>query len=391
MALNNIVFNRGQGGLGRPLPGEDHISGIVFYLANANLPSGFLTTDRIKKVFSIEEAEALGIAEGSAFHATLWYHINEFFRRQPQGELFIGIFDSLSIDYSKIEDVQNFADGKIRQIGVYDRTAFATANVTTLQTSATALQAADKPLSVIYAADISGTSDLTTLGDLRALTAPNVSVTIGEDGANVGAALAVTETVSLTDLGALLGAVSLAQVHQSIAFVSKFDITQGASEFDVPGFANGDLFKDTSSTVVAGLDTKGYIFLRKFVGLAGTFHNDSHTDIAVTSDFAFIENQRTIDKAVRGIRTNLLPSLNGPIEVNADGTLTEEFIANFQNNADIALELMLRDGELSAFETKIDPSQDVLTTSKIEITVTLVPVGVAREIEVNIGFAVSIS
>jgi hypothetical protein len=63
MALNDVTFIQGQGGLGRPLAGEDHISGMVFYLSNANLPSGFTVSTRIKQVFSVQEAEGLGITQ----------------------------------------------------------------------------------------------------------------------------------------------------------------------------------------------------------------------------------------------------------------------------------------------------------------------------------------
>ncbi len=61
MALNNITFVLGQGGLGRPLTGQDHISGLVFYCANGSLPSGFSTTNRIKQLFSVADAETAGI------------------------------------------------------------------------------------------------------------------------------------------------------------------------------------------------------------------------------------------------------------------------------------------------------------------------------------------
>jgi len=33
MSLPNITFIKGQGGLGRPLPGQDYISGLLFYTA----------------------------------------------------------------------------------------------------------------------------------------------------------------------------------------------------------------------------------------------------------------------------------------------------------------------------------------------------------------------
>ena len=390
MALNDVIFIKGAGGLGRPLAGEDHISGMVFYLANANLPAGFTTSDRIKKVFSIQDAEALGITEGSATNGVLWYHINEFFRIQAQGELYVAIYDNASIDYSVIETVQNFAEGKIRQIGVYDRTAFAGSAVTTLQASATALEADHKPLSVIYAADVTGTADLTTLTDLRTLNSRNVSVTLGEDGGAVGAALAVTEGVSITDLGAVLGAVSLSNVNESIEWIEKFNFTAG-TEFNVPAFANGDLVKDKATAYLNALKTNGFMFLRKHVGLAGTYQENSSTAITSSSDYATIENNRTIDKATRNVRTFMLPNLASPVLVNANGTLTEGTIAKFKNDTARALEAMERDEEISAFNVIINPLQDVLSTSKLVITIQIVPVGVARQIEINIGFTVSIA
>src|SRR5687768_9811071 len=61
MALNKVTINKGSGGLGRPLAGEDHISGLIFY--TTALPSGFSNAARIKNVFSTTEAEALGIVD----------------------------------------------------------------------------------------------------------------------------------------------------------------------------------------------------------------------------------------------------------------------------------------------------------------------------------------
>jgi hypothetical protein len=61
--MNDVVFVKQTGGLGRPLPTSDHISGYLHY--SASLPSGFSANDRIKQVFSIEEAVALGITNDS--------------------------------------------------------------------------------------------------------------------------------------------------------------------------------------------------------------------------------------------------------------------------------------------------------------------------------------
>jgi hypothetical protein len=161
-------------------------------------------------------------------------------------------------------------------------------------------------------------------------------------------------------------------------------------ELDVAAFANGDLYRDTPKNLVSQLNTNKYIFLRKYINNSGTYFNDSHTATPDTSDYAYIENQRTIDKAVRGIYAQLQPEIASPLVLNADGTLQDVTVAYFENKAEVNLQQMVRDGELSAFSVVIDPSQNVLSTSKLVVTVQLLPIGVARQIQVNIGFTLSI-
>ena len=129
----------------------------------------------------------------------------------------------------------------------------------------------------------------------------------------------------------------------------------------------------------------------KHTGLAGTYNEGAPTSIAVTSDFATIFNNRTTDKAVRGVRTFMLPNISSPLLVNADGSLTEDTAAKFKNDAARALEQMERDEEISAFVVLIDPTQNVLSTSKVVVTIKIVPVGVADQIEINIGFTVALA
>lgn len=115
MALNKLTFNVNTAGLGTPLASSDHKSGIVYY--NNTLPSGFSTSDRIKQVFSLAEAEALGIVEGTAAHAVEWYHIREFFQKQPSGELWIGYFavPSGTPTFTDVATLQSTALGELRQ------------------------------------------------------------------------------------------------------------------------------------------------------------------------------------------------------------------------------------------------------------------------------------
>jgi len=395
MALNDVTFNRGQGGLGRPLAGEDHISGLIGYVATGSLPGpNFTATDRIKVVYSLEGAEALGIVQGTAALAAIWYHISEFFRMQPKGVLYVALYDSAIVSMDVIEDVQNFSDGKIRQIAVFDPTVLPvltiedlSTNVGALQTKCTLLESEHKPIQVLYTMNLTGV-DLADLPDLRTFAKKNVSVVIGEDAGGIAATLTSTN-VSVSCIGAVLGAVSAAKVNENIGWVSKFDFA-GGGQLTTPAFSTAVLVKDTATSQLDSLNTYHYIFLRQHVGLAGTFANDSYTTDVDTSDYATIENNRTIDKAVRGVRTLLLPHLNSPLLVNADGTLTEDTVGFFTNEAGRALEQMERNEEVSAFAVTIDPTQNVLSTSTLEINIKVIPVGVARQIQVNIGFTVKI-
>lgn len=558
MALPKITFIRQEGGLGRPLPGNDHISSHIFYTAGS-LPSGFTSGDRIKKIFSLAEAEGLGILDDHAdetkatggqvtvtgtwlvgeivrieidgaslgqfvltdttittlvaelvaainantnagrkhgwvavdtdpiieltqpaklglkndsgtpivfvdrnatdtaasaggtstdvqmssgtgsYFAIIHYHIAEYFRKQPKGVTYIGIFAQGTYDGTEIKTVQDFAQGEIRQMGVYlSHETFASSQLTVSQGVLDTLESEDTPLSVVFHSDLSSAT-LSTLPNLGTLSNERVSMLIGEEGdyhqaawdqakaylpgdkvtfqggafvskANIAVAspgdnpgpfeagnwtflrenLPAINGFSIGTSGVTLGTVSFAKVSDSIGHVAKFNLVTGTG-LDEIAFATSDLFKDISVSLKDTLDDFRYIFLRKIQGISGTFFSNSPTAIIVTNDFAFIESVRTMDKAVRNIRTNILPNLNGPLFVNEDGTLSEDTISLFKNDAERATIQMVTDAELSAQQITINPAQDVLSTSKIVIGVLLVPVGIAREIEFNIGFAVKIA
>lgn len=391
MSLPGITFNVNKSGLGRPLAGEDHISGIVFYAAS--LPSGF-GTDREKQVFSLDEAQTLGIAEGSATFGVLWYHIREYFRIQPDGNLFVGIYPipSGSYDFAEVSTLQNFALGKIRQVAVFTTIAgVSTSNVSALNTVCTNLKNDHKPLIAIIAFDISAVSDLATLADLRQSTTDHyVSVVIGQDGDARGKDLYDSESTSITCLGAVLGAVSLASVHESIGYVRKFKLSD--SELDVPAFANGELISTKSESFLASLNTKGYIFLRTHTGITGSYLNDGHTCVQLTNDLAYIKNNRTIQKALRNVRTYLLPEVLAPVELNATtGQLSGAYVESLRGLAGQALNEMVAAEEISGFEVLINPEQNVQSTGEIVVTLSIVPYAASRTITVNLGFSKSLS
>lgn len=123
-------------------------------------------------------------------------------------------------------------------------------------------------------------------------------------------------------------------------------------------------------------------------GFADSYFNDSHTMDDAVSDYAYIENVRTMDKAVRGIRKALLPKLGGELYVNAEtGQLASYEVEYLTELANKPLEDMQKAGELSGMSVEINPDQDVLATSELEFVIKQVGVGVLRRIKCKIGFA----
>ena len=323
---------------------------------------------------------------------------------QPNGTLWLGYFAVPgTFNGAELQTLVDFpaVNGSLRQVMVYyTAAAFSTAQVTALQTYATICENNHRPVQVVYAPDISGTTNLATLGDLSGLNSKNVSVCIGQDGAANGNDLYQATGKSITNAGNLLGCISFSQVSEDIADVGVYNITNG-TENAVPAFANGTLFQNTSVSLQNQLNIYRYIFCRAFTdypqgGAPGTFWNDSHCAILQSSDYAFIENNRTIDKVVRLLRPAYLPFLNSNIDLNSDGTLTIAQVVILQTAGDNALSGMLVPGingvkELSAQKTTVDPTQNIISTGKLVVAEQLLGQAIARGITLNIGYVKKIS
>ena len=390
---NNVIINYSTSGLGTPAIGQDFISGLIFYSATT-VPSGF-SANTVQEIFSVAEAEALGITlatqvSASTYTDVMHYHIAEYFRSNPTGDLWVNISASASSasSYSEIVTLQNAANGIIRQIGIYEQIPFLSANLASIQTQINTNITNNKPLEVIYQPDFSSVSNLSTLTDLTSLNAPNVSVTIGQDGAAVGKALYGVIGKSIGCVGLTLGAVSSALVSTSIAWVQNFNMD--SVEMDTLAMANGSLLTSLSDGLINAIDAKSYIFLKKFIGIFGSYFNSDLTSIVGTSDYSSIHLNRTIHKVARNVRAQVLPSIASPVYFNADGSIALYSIGFFESECNVALANMVSAGEISQFKTIINAKQNVLATKTLNIGVQIIPVGVANIINLNIGFVLSI-
>lgn len=394
--MQNLTITRTNGNLVRSLAGEDHISGLVFYSATLPVADGgapeFTATERIHTISSIETAEKYGITADAAAWETkvLHYILESIFNMNPGVSLYVGIFKPAAGTnaFSEIKLIQNFAGGRLRQVGVWNGAVeLSETIVNSLQSVATTLEAQNKPLSILYAPKV---ADVTSLESYAKAGRKNVSVIIAQDGEGTAAALykdaANAAKASVSALGDLLGAVSKAKVHQSVAWVEQFP-----TNIAVAAFGDGTKYRDLDTATIEELDADRFIFCRTYDGFAGTFFNDNHTLDLPTSDYAYISDVRTMDKAVHGIRSYLLPKLGRPMKVDAStGKLERTAVEHLITTGNKALEDMERDGELSGYKFDIDPDQNILSTSRVRGVIKNVPVGVMRNLDLEIGFAPSI-
>jgi ligA len=157
----------------------------------------------------------------------------------------------------------------------------------------------------------------------------------------------------------------------------------------------GDKPVEENASAVSDLYDAGYIAPRKYVGKAGYFFTDDRLACEQTDDYAHITARRTIDKAYRIAYAALLELMMDELSVNEDGTLQHGIIMAWQQMMENAVNsAMTAAGELSADENGagckayIDPKQNVLATSKIELVLKVRPFGYARYVDVKLGFQV---
>jgi hypothetical protein len=324
--------------------------------------------------------------------AVYHYAIAEYFRGNPNSTLYVGFYPVPSTyAFTEITLLQSFANGSLRQLGIFKNAAYNVADLTAINTEVVNNNDnRHKPLSILYAADLSATTDITTVSDLSILNNTKVSSIIGQDGAGQGAFLYKTTGKSVTQLGIALGILSLSAVSEDFGEPAQFNLTDG-TENNVPAFANGQLLADPllGDNALDAIDQKRHIFGMQYIGYSGTYFNENHCACSFTNSFAYINDNRVIDKAIRGIYSALIPYLKGKILKNADGTIAATTLAFYQTEAITPLYQMQRDGDLSAVtdsDVYIDPSQNVVINGGLTIVVSLNEADIARNIFVPISY-----
>lgn len=137
-----------------------------------------------------------------------------------------------------------------------------------------------------------------------------------------------------------------------------------------------------------------YLTFRTFTGISGYFIADDLLATKETDDYNHLTALRTIDKAFRIAYAVLITQLLDKVQVKADGTMLRPVIVSWQQIVENAIKSNMA-GELSdvnddgGVQCYIDPTQDVLATSTINIELRVRPYAYARYINVLLGFTIN--
>lgn len=233
---------------------------------------------------------------------------------------------------------------------------------------------------VFIALEGCGYKDATNLEDLSGMTYNRCCIVLGDVSPGTGHAA----------MGVFAGRLSASSIQMNIARVLSGPLYPTEMYL-------GDTLIDDAMDDVTTIYGKGYITPRVYVGRTGYFFTDDRLACDPTDDYAHLTARRTVDKAARIAYDTLLDYMLSEIEVNEDGTMQQPVLKSWQADVEGAINSqMTAYGELSATDGKgctcyIDPSQNVLSTSTINVVLKVRPYGYARFINVEIGFLVTSS
>jgi len=407
MGRPNVLIIKTNGNLGRRNPNTDAVLGKVM---SAPAIEGGMQNGIVYPLASINDAIAIGITAAYDLANTLlaYHHINRFFTRNPNATLYLitapqsaSLADMTNITGVYVPVLLRAMAGKVKYVGVARNPAVgyvpvlaggADSDVAAAVANAQALYDAEFAQFryagfLIEGRSFNGTAAAAT--DLRTLGCPNVSITWIADPAISGANALYNGYAAVGDT---LGLISLAAVSQDAGELTPaFNLqNKGLGLFLTAGLSSNLSVNSYSDADLDMLNDKGYIFPDVTAGIDGFYISDSHTCSAIgNNDYAYIENNRTIEKAIFLARSAILPLVKSRLKADPNtGLLLPQVCKSIEATGNRSLGGMLTDGDISGgIDTYVDPNQNVLSTSQLLIQITFVPVSIGRQITISIGFS----
>jgi Protein of unknown function (DUF2586) len=386
--MGNVNITLANGRLGATLQTNDGIAGMV--LTGRSETGGYTLGTPILLSGWTDLASA-GISEaGNPF---AYRQVKEFYAEAGESSMLYLMLVGNTVKVEKIADytfaegarkLLDFAAGRIRLLGVMTDDAAVYGSGTPLVTAAGInddVYAAATNMGVMarhyfeaeqpFRALLGGTSyngTAATLTDVSAGSTNNrTAIIVGDTQPGAGACL-----------GLALGRLSAVPVQRKLSRVRSGGLSCTAAFLGTHA---------VTAALALPVADKGFITFKTYPNMGGYYFSGDGTCSASTDDYHFLARGRVMDKAHLVAYAVFVQEVDEEVLVNDDGTLDAGFckwlsqrIVNQIANA------MIATGQVGSATCFIDPSQQILSTGRLNVVIRLTPVGYATDIEINLGF-----
>ncbi len=407
--LPNVKIDFANGAIGASEPMDDGVTGLVCtavavtQTVNGKTENVFaLNTPYL--ITKLDELVSKGITSGEEdANATLYKAVKEFYDEAPDGsKLWImGVADTVTIadivDKTKdnAKKLLVAANGTIRTLAVKikDKSAYTPIVTTgidgTVRTAITNAQAlAEWATETLFAPVMVLLEGRHYTGNAETLVSNPVNT-----GNNNRVGVVIGDTVADSKgaaVGLLAGRIASIPVQRSVARVRTGSIV--ATTMYIGGVAaelgNPETINDC-----------GFICPRTFVGKGGYFWSDDKLAAEASDDYSLIPRRRVADKAYRITYTTLINEVAEEISVTDDGKISAPVVKAIQTAVESAIvNNMTSRGNLGndpsdpndmGVECYINPDQNIVATSRLDVQVRIKPHGYSKYINVSLGFKVT--
>lgn len=393
----SIGFNNGVLGAVTPLD-----TGVFGFIASAVAMGDTFALETPYMVKSMKDVAALGITSGIDNYL-LYKALDEFFAEAGEGqEVWIMgmpkadiVSDWFTVEsgVTPAEKLLNAAQGKIRGL-------FTIYNPTTppelgqndaidpdVEVAAAKAQALFESYSAAKYAPFftilegyAYTGEKVDLVDLTEKSWNSVGVLIGDTESRSGATTSNGAAVGVLAgrLAAYSPKVNPGKVRNGALVPTKFFVV------DTPV----ELYDNEA------MNDKGYIAFTTHAGRSGYYIMDAPLACPSSDDYHYITHRRIINEAFRLSYDALLDFLLDEVPANADGTIQAVYAKTMESAVVRKISTSMSE-DLSADQTDpkdvgvkcfVDPSQNIVSTSKVNVNVGIRPFGYNRWIDVMLGF-----
>ena len=413
--LPYVKIDFANGAIGASEPMDDGVTGLVCtavavtQTVNGETDNVFaLNTPYL--ITKLDELVSKGItSDSSDANATLYKAVKEFYDEAPDGsKLWImGVADTVTIadivDKTKdnAKKLLVAANGTIRTLAVKikDKSGY-TPTVTTgidgtVRTAITNAQSlAEWATETLFAPVMVLLEGRHYTGNAETLKSNPINT--GNDN-RVGVVIGDTEVDPKSNIdlhgaavGLLAGRIASIPVQRSVARVRTGSITTTTMYI-------GNLPAESGNP--GTINDCGFICPRTFVGKAGYYWSDDKLAAEASDDYSLIPRRRVADKAYRITYSTLINEVAEEISVTDDGKISAPVVKAIQTAVESAIvNNMTSIGNLGndpsdpndmGVECYINPDQNIVATSRLDVQVRIKPHGYSKYINVSLGFKVT--